>query len=194
MEIRSTTISVSKGKAQAIHKHEAEIKQQLDKLDKIIRNSQHLDNIDGILKQYDDLKKELQHQYENKGKASIFRSKCRWLEKGEFKATKYFFNLEKRNQQCVVYNYKCDLCDAEYVGYTSRHLHQRIDEHRYSAIGKHLKNDHALETIGDLSNNFSVLKKCNGKLDNLIYEMLFIKKKRPCLNTQSDSIRAKLVI
>ena len=67
------------------------------------------------------------------------------------------------SQQCVVYNYKCDLCDAEYVGYTSRHLHQRIDEHRYSAIGKHLKNDHGLETIGDLTNNFSVLKKCNGK-------------------------------
>ena len=45
---------------------------------------------------YDDLKKELQHQYENKGKAAIFRSKCRWVEKGE-KATKCFFNLEKRN-------------------------------------------------------------------------------------------------
>ena len=94
MEIRSTTISFSKGKAQATRKHEAEIKQQLDKLDKIICNSQNLDNIDGTLKQYDDLKKELQHQYENK--AAIFRSKCRWVEKGE-KATKYFFNLEKRN-------------------------------------------------------------------------------------------------
>ena len=66
MEIRRTTISFSKGKAQAIRRHEAEIKQQLDKLDKIICNSQNLDNIDGILKQYDDLKKELQHQYENK--------------------------------------------------------------------------------------------------------------------------------
>ena len=98
------------------------------------------------------------------------------------------------SQQCVVYNYKCDLCDAEYVGYTSRHLHQCIDEHRYSSVGKHLKNDHGLETIGDLTNNFSVLKKCNGKLDCLIYEMLFIKKKRPRLNTQSDSIRAKLFI
>ena len=98
------------------------------------------------------------------------------------------------SQQCVVYNYKCDLCDAEYVGYTSRHLHQRIVEHRYSAIGKHLKNDHGLETIGDLTKNFSLLKKCNGKLKCLIYEMLFIKKKRPCLNTQSDSIRAKLFI
>ena len=46
------------------------------------------------------------------------------------------------SRQYVVYNYKCDLRDAEYVGYTRRHLHQRIDEHRYSAIGKHLKNDH----------------------------------------------------
>ena len=98
------------------------------------------------------------------------------------------------SQQCVVYNYKCDMCDAEYVGYTSRHLHQRIDEHRYSAIGKHLKNDHGLETIGDLTNNFSVLKKCNGKLDCLIHEMIFIKKKRPCLNTQSDSILANYLL
>ena len=98
------------------------------------------------------------------------------------------------NRQCVVYNYQCDLCDAEYVGYTSRHLHQRIDEHRSSAIGKHLKNDHGIKTIGDLNGNFSVLKKCGGKLDCLIYEMLFIKKKKPKLNTQSDSIRAKLFI
>ena len=98
------------------------------------------------------------------------------------------------SQQCVVYNYQCDLCDAEYVGYTSQHLFQRIDKHRYSAIGKHLKNDHGLETIGDLTNNFSVLKKCNGKLDCLIYEMLFIKTKRPCLNTQSDFLRAKLFV
>jgi len=73
-----------------------EIKQLLDELDKIICNSQNLDNIDGILKQCDDLKKELQHQYNNKGKGAIFRSKCRWVEEGE-KATKYFFNLEKRN-------------------------------------------------------------------------------------------------
>ena len=28
------------------------------------------------------------------------------------------------NQQNVVYFFQCDLCDADYVGYTSRHLHQ----------------------------------------------------------------------
>ena len=98
------------------------------------------------------------------------------------------------NQQCVVYNYQCDLCNAEYVGYTSRHLWQRIDEHRFSAIGKHLKNDHGLYNIDDLANNFSVLKKCNGKLDCLIYEVLFIRKKKPSLNTQLDSIHMKLFV
>ena len=98
------------------------------------------------------------------------------------------------NQQCVVYHFVCDLCDADYVGYTSRHLHQRIDEHRFSAIGKHLKNNHQVDTIGDLTSNFTILKKCQGKLDCLIFEMLWIRKKRPSLNTQSDSIRAQLFV
>ena len=39
----------------------------------------------------------------------------------------------------VVYNCKCDLRDAEYVGYTNRHLRQRFDEHRHSAVGKHVR-------------------------------------------------------
>ena len=43
--------------------------------------------------------------------------------------------------------------------------------------------------------NFScVLKKCQGKFDCLVYEMLFIQELRPSLNTQSDSISAKLVV
>ena len=97
------------------------------------------------------------------------------------------------NQQCVVYNFVCDLCDADYVSYTSHHLHQRIDEHR-SAIGKHLKNDHQVDRIGDVTSNFIILKKCQGKLDCLIFEMLWIRKKKPSLNTQSDSIHVKLFV
>ena len=38
------------------------------------------------------------------------------------------------NTQCVVYLFQCGLCDANHVGYTARHLHQRIGEHRYSGI------------------------------------------------------------
>ena len=30
------------------------------------------------------------------------------------------------NRQCVVYKFACDLCDADYVGHTARHRHQRI--------------------------------------------------------------------
>ena len=41
------------------------------------------------------------------------------------------------NRQCVVYKFQCDLCDADYIGFTARHLHQRIAEHKSSTIGKH---------------------------------------------------------
>ena len=44
----------------------------------------------------------------------------------------------------------------------------------------------------DLQKQFTILKKCHGKLECLIYEMLFIKDKKPKLNIQSDSIKAKL--
>ena len=79
------------------------------------------------------------------------------------------------NQQSLVYKFKCDLCDAGYVGFTRRHLHQRVDEHRHtsSSIGKHFRNKHS-STPKDLTTNFTILKKCNSKFDCLIYEMFFI--------------------
>ena len=52
------------------------------------------------------------------------------------------------NQQCLVYKFECDLCDAGYVGYTPRHLHQRIEEHKSasSSIGQHFRVEHSSET------------------------------------------------
>ncbi|PFX13326.1 hypothetical protein AWC38_SpisGene22596 [Stylophora pistillata] len=97
------------------------------------------------------------------------------------------------NHQCVVYTFKCDSCDADYIGYTTRHLHQRIEEHKASVIGKHLREAHGVASAG-LGKMFSVLKKCRGKMDCLIHEMLFIREQKPKLNTQSDSIRAKVFI
>ena len=97
------------------------------------------------------------------------------------------------NQQRVVYSFLCDLCDADYVGYTVRHLHQRIVEHKNSAIGKHLVEAHG--QLGNLKESqFRILRKCQTKFECLIYEMLFIKEINPSLNTQADSIRAKLFI
>jgi hypothetical protein len=95
------------------------------------------------------------------------------------------------NQQRAVYRYKCDLCDADYIGYTGRHLHQRIDEHKRSVIGKHMREDHE-EDASRIEGCFSILRKCQGKYECLLYEMLYIKELSPSLNTQSDSIRSKL--
>ena len=95
------------------------------------------------------------------------------------------------NNQCVVYKFQCDLCDADYAGYTTHHLHQRINKHKYSAIGSHLE-QHSLSKADLVNKQFSVLKKCRSKFDCLILEMLFIKELNPELNTQKDSIRAKL--
>ena len=97
------------------------------------------------------------------------------------------------NQHSVVYSFECDLCDSNYVGYTTRHLFQRIADHRYSAIGRHLRDAHG--NIGLLNESqFRMLKKCSTKWDCLVYEMLYIRTIRPNLNTQSDSIRAKLFV
>ena len=95
------------------------------------------------------------------------------------------------NTQYIVYLFQCDLCDANYVGYTAQHLHQRIREHRHSAIGKHLQTQHGNNRT-KTDHLFKVLKKCNSKFDCLVYEMLYIKDIKPSLNTQSDSIHAKL--
>ena len=70
-------------------------------------------------------------------------------------------------QHCVVCKFSCDLCDAVYVGYTSRHLFQRIAEHKHSAIGKHLKEEHKLQAT-NIQDQFNVLKKCRTKFDCLI--------------------------
>ena len=81
-------------------------------------------------------------------------------------------------------------CDADYVGYTCRHLHQRIEEHKGSMIGQHMI-EHG-ENTARVDGCFKVLKKCRSKFECLLFEMLFIKDIQPSMNKQSDSIRAKL--
>ena len=82
------------------------------------------------------------------------------------------------NQQCVVYYFSCDLCVAE---------------HKYSAFGKHLTEAHSGSDLLNES-RFKILKKCQSKFDCLIFEILFIKRLKPNLNVQTDSIRAKLFV
>ena len=83
---------------------------------------------------------------------------------------------------------------AGYVGYTRGHLHERVDGHKQksSSICKHYFGDHNSNVPPCLSEQIHVLTKCTNKFDCLIKEMLFIRKLKPSLNVQTDSIRAKV--
>ena len=88
----------------------------------------------------------------------------------------------------LILQFKCDWCDA---GYTRRHLYQRTDEHKRSgSIFNHSQSQHQLRTI--TSHMFRILKKSSSKFDCLLYEMFLIHEHKPCLNIQSDLIKAKL--
>ena len=59
------------------------------------------------------------------------------------------------NQQCVVYRFQFDLCDAGYVGYTRGHLH-------IYSIYKHYQEKHG-KVLEGLLKRFDVLKECKYK-------------------------------
>ena len=67
------------------------------------------------------------------------------------------------NQQCVVYQFQCNLCDAGYVGYTRGHLHERVDGHKQksSSIYKHHLNQDNAPMPACFLEQFCVLAKCN---------------------------------
>ena len=86
-------------------------------------------------------------------------------------------------QAKVVYCYRCS-CDMSYIGYTSRHLHQRIAEHRRStsAIFQHCSN-----TGHDFrESNFSIIAKCSSKFDCMVREAHEIYFSRPALNARDE--------
>ena len=86
------------------------------------------------------------------------------------------------NQQCFVYHFQCSLCDVGYVDYTYRHLHQRMEEHKGSAIGNHMTEQHNIAPNGTVR-SLKILRKCQNKLDCPIFVTLFfIKASKPTLN------------
>ena len=76
--------------------------------------------------------------------------------------------------------------DIRYIGYTSRLLIERTNEHfrGNTAISDHIascvKCKHERLTV----HNFKVLKECNNKLETAISEAILIKKYNPSLNKQ----------
>ena len=94
MEIRGITIPFSKNKVKQLHQKERDIQNRLQVLDRVISNSPNTDRIKNEINER--TKEEIDLIYQKKGKGSIIRSKCKWIERGE-KPTAFFFNPEKRN-------------------------------------------------------------------------------------------------
>ena len=96
------------------------------------------------------------------------------------------------SQQCLVYKFEWQsLCNAGCVGYTSRHLHPWIEEHKVQVHP--LSSSFMLNILQQrkiFSNNFSILKKCKSKFDCLVFEMFSVNELRPSLNVQPDSFHA----
>jgi len=87
-------------------------------------------------------------------------------------------------QEYLVYLFKCDLCDAGYVGNTKGHLHTRIEGHRQkmSSIYKHYSKEHNTAVLTNFLARFNVIKKCTNKFNCLVNEMLCIQDLKPALN------------
>ena len=75
------------------------------------------------------------------------------------------------NQQCLVYQFQCNLCDAGYVGYTRGHLHERVDGHKQksSPICKHYLSEHNLGVPPFLSEQFQFQFLATLNLDQFLF-------------------------
>ena len=99
--------------------------------------------------------------------------------------------------QCVVYLFKCNLCDTGYVGYTKGHLYMHIESYsqKASSIYKYYCKEH--NTITGINPkiflvHFIVIRKCKNKFECLVNEMLCIQDHKPALNVQLYSLPTKV--
>ena len=83
------------------------------------------------------------------------------------------------------------ICVMQIMSALQADLHQRVEEHKRSVIGNHVREQHGSKPC-EIAKNFRVLRKCSSKFNCLIFEMFFIRDLKPKLNKQSDSIHAKL--
>ena len=107
----------------------------------------------------------------------------------------------------VVYKYKCDSCNAVYIGKTSRHFSTRVKEHLgisfltnltltsppFSAIRNHINNSNKNHDNYNLTmDQFNIITSANSELELLIKESLLIKTHKPTLNNM-ESLNLKII-
>ena len=93
--------------------------------------------------------------------------------------------VEKALKSGVIYQIQCAVCQAAYVGQTSRHLMTRLKEHRRPSapVNKHLQSCGA---SCDLDATTILATTARGKAYRLTLEALFIEEIKPALNTKEE--------
>ena len=97
----------------------------------------------------------------------------------------------------LIYQYKCESCNALYIGKTEQHLRSRICQHqgvsdrtgaiRAVPVNSHIR-DHCLEHGKRVNEeDFKVLDKCFYPSDLLILESLYQKTLKPSIGVHSQS-------
>ena len=101
--------------------------------------------------------------------------------------------VEKCFMSGLVYKISCPRCNACYVGQTSRHLINRIKEHRRTGpVGKHLKECATCELSME---NVVILASSSKSIFHLMtLEALMINEIKPVLNTKDEYRSRALVI
>ena len=114
-----------------------------------------------------------------------------------------YFNFKEKIKlelrSLVVYKFKCNTCNVEFIGKTKRHYRTRTSEHIGVSplTGKYVKNKFQTSAVHDhmlfcktviCPEDFSILAKssCNFKLE--IQESILIKLLKPTLNKNISSV------
>ena len=93
----------------------------------------------------------------------------------------------------VVYEYECNYCDRDYIGYTARPLNVRVSEHANKSFC--LSRAHRsfnCDYDGDKS-SFLILCKSSSVFDLRVKEDFIISNLKPYLNTKYESIKQSSV-
>ena len=116
---------------------------------------------------------------------------------------KNYFNFKDKTKRelrsLLVYNFKCNSCNAEYIGKTKRHYRTRTSEHIGVSplTGKCVKNNFQTSVVHDhmlfcktvvRPEDFSIFAKssCNFKLE--IQKSILIRLLKPTLNKNISSV------
>jgi hypothetical protein len=105
--------------------------------------------------------------------------------------------MPKDCMSCLIYQYKCDSCNAIYIGKTEQNFRCRISQHQGvsfrtgASLSTPVQSDireHCLKHRKHINiDNFSVLDKLFHKSDLLLLESLHQKTKKPSIGTMSQS-------